>query len=147
MPPTFLLILGFLLYVVGSAVSIVVFAPMLLIRSKRTLAQKVLATALISFPCLVVVLIVAGLIFLIPGLCYYWLSTKHYLPETVGVILGLIGLAAFGGIVMITSLYLWYFASKVIYQRIDGKPISEFMNKDKAYKFVRLVFAKLISVR
>jgi len=59
MPPTFLIFLGAIAYLGLTTLTCIVFIPMLFIESKRLLAKKVLATVLISFPCL----IITGLLF------------------------------------------------------------------------------------
>ena len=147
MPPTFLVFLGAIVYFGITAVTLVIFLPMLLIEAKRIFAKKVLATVLISFPCLLVMGLCCVIVFLIPALVFGWLANGGYLPKVPGIILGITGLLIFAGSVATSSLYLWYFISKIIYQRLDKKPIAEFLDNDKVFKFLRpyLIKFKLYS--
>src|SRR5258707_1256612 len=126
MPPTFLLFLGAIVYIGVTALTLVLALPMLLFDSKQLLAKKILATVLISFPCLVATGIFCTIFFAIPGLAFFWLANGDRLPKTPQIVLAIIGLLIFAGSVVTSSLYLWYFLSKLIYQRLDKKPIKEF---------------------
>jgi hypothetical protein len=72
MPPTFLIFLGLIVYVGLTVLTLLVFAPMLLINTKKLLAKKVLATVLISFPCLLAMGLLCVIIFVIPALIFFW---------------------------------------------------------------------------
>ncbi|NEN23212.1 hypothetical protein G3O08_06830 [Cryomorpha ignava] len=143
MPPTFLILLGLIIYIGLASVTLVVFAPMLLIDSKKLLAKKVILTVLISFPCLLVMGLLCVIIFLIPALVFFWLANGGYIPKTPIIILGIIGALVFVSSVATTSLYLWFFMSKIIFKRLDNKPVSEFLDNDKVFKFLREYFIKL----
>lgn len=147
MPPTFLLFLGAIVYIGVTLISLIVFLPMMLIDSKKVFAKKVLLTVLISFPCLLVMGIVFSIVFAIPALVFSLLAKSGYLPQTPGMILGIIGVLVFAGAVVTSSLYLWYFISKIIYQKIDQKPITEFLDNEKGFQFLRpyLIRFKLYS--
>jgi len=134
MAPTFLPFLAFMLYIAITGVCLVVFAPMLLIQSKKLLAKKVLITVLISFPCLMTVGILFGIIFLLPALLVSWLSNNNYISQTLGTILAVAGLLLFAVLVAICFLYLWCFLSRIIYKQLEKKPISEFLEKNKFLK-------------
>ena len=85
--------------------------------------------------------------FLIPALVFGWLANGGYLPRTPGIVLGIIGLLTFAGSVATSSLYLWYFISKIIYHRLEKKPVADFLDNDKVFKFLRpyLIKFKLYS--
>ncbi len=147
MPPTFLLFLGAIVYLGVTLMSLFVFLPMMLIDSKKVFAKKALLTVLISFPCLLVMGIFCAIVFAIPALVFSVLAKSGYFPQILGMILGIIGALAFAGAVVISSLYLWYFISKIIYQKIDQKPITEFLDNEKVFQFLRpyLIRFKLYS--
>ena len=137
MPPTFLIFLGFIVYLGLTAVTSVVFVPMLLIDTKRLLAKKILATVLVSFPCLIAMGSFCAVIFVIPALAFSWVANTGYIPRTSGIILVIIGALTFTVSVATSSLYLWYFTSKIIYHRLDKKPLADFLESDKVFKFLR----------
>ena len=137
MPPTFFLFIVFVIYFWLSLVTLVIFLPMLLIDSKKIFAKKVIATVLISFPCLIVAGIFWVVILLIPALIFAWVLNHDYISETAELTLAIIGFLTFLAIVSASALYVWYFTSKIIYQKIDYKPVSDFLNNDKAYKIFR----------
>ena len=137
MPPTFLIFLAAIAYIGFTTVTCIVFVPMLFIESKKLLAQKILATVLISFPCLIVTGLLFVIISILPALLFSWLASSGYIPRIPGIILTIIGLIVFAGSVAISALYLWYLTSKIIYQRLDKKPIEDFLSNDKVFKFLR----------
>ena len=137
MPPTFLIFLGAIAYIGLTTLTCIVFIPMLFIESKKLFATKVLATVLISFPCLLVTGLLFIIIFILPALLFFWLMNSGYIPRIPGIILTIIGFIAFAGTVAISTLYLWYLTSKIIYHRLDKKPIADFLNNDKVFKFLR----------
>ena len=143
MPPTFLIFLGLIVYMGVTAVTFVVFVPMLFIDSKKLLAKKVLATVLISFPCLIATGLFLSLVFLIPALTFSWLANNNYIAKTPGIVFAIIGALTFAGSVAVCSLYIWYFTSKIIYQRLDKKPVSDFLDSDKLFNFLRPYLIKL----
>ena len=130
MPPTFLIFLGLIIYLGLTMVTLVVFVPMLFINSKRLLAKKVITTVLISFPCLIVMGIIWTIIFIVPAIVFSWLANSGCITKTPGIVLGIIGVLTFGGLIALTSLYLWYVASRIIYQRLEKNPINDFLEKD-----------------
>lgn len=137
MPPTFLIFIGFIVYLGLTAVTLVVFVPLLLIDTKRLLAKKILVTVLISFPCLITMGLFCAVIFVIPALAFSWLANSGYISKTPGIILAIIGALTFAVSVATSSLYLWYLTSKIIYLRIDKKPLADFLENDKAFKLLR----------
>lgn len=143
MPPTFLLFMGFMLYIAIMAISLAVCIPMLLIKSKKILAKKIIFTVSISFPCLVVVGLAFSIIFLLPALLFFWIANNNYIPRTPGIILTIVGLLTFVTTIGVCSLYLWYFTSNIIYNRLDQKPVSEFLNRDKIYIYLKPFLTKL----
>jgi len=143
MPPTFLIFLGLIIYLGLISVTVIVFVPMFFLDSKKLMAKKVLTTALVSFPCLITMGLFCAIIFVIPTLVFSWFVNSGYIPQTLGTVLTIIGVLIFVGSVAISSLYLWYFISKIIYQRIDKKPITEFLVKDKVFKFLQPYLVKL----
>ncbi len=114
----------------------------MLFSSKKHIAKKALATVLISFPCLIIALIFFGLIFLIPGIIFLRLFQTDRILSTPISILLIIGLLIFLILVATSALYLWYFTSKIIHRKIDGKPLQEFVNNDKVFNFIRLFLIK-----
>ena len=120
-----------------TAMSLVIFGPMFLIRSKRLLSKKVLITVLISLPCLITVAILFGIIFLLPALLFSWLTDNNYITQTPGTILVIAGLLLFISLVAVCSLYLWYFLSRVIFKLLENKPVSEFLDKSKVFKYLQ----------
>jgi hypothetical protein len=143
MPPTFLIFLGFIIYIGLTAITFVFFAPLLLSISKRLFAKKVLLTVFISFPCLLTMGLLWTIIFLIPALVFFWLANSNYIPRTPVIVLAGIGALAFSVLVVLTSLYLWFFMSKVIYKRLDKKPVSDYIKTDKVFKFMRPYLIKI----
>jgi len=138
MPPTFFIFLGFVAYIGLATLTCIIFIPMLLIDSKkRPLAKKVLATVLISYPCLIVMGLVFAIIFILPALLFSWSVNSGFISKTPGIILAVTGLVIFASLVAISALYLWYFVSKLIYQRLDKKPLQDFLENDKVFKFLR----------
>lgn len=137
MAPTFLPFLALLLYMAIVVVSLVIFVPMLLIQSKRLLAKKVLITVLISLPCLIVVGILFAIIFFLPALFVSWLTDNNYISQTPGTILIVSVLLLLLILVASCSLYLWYFLSQVIYKQLEMKPVSEFLQKNKLFRFLQ----------
>jgi len=137
MPPTFLIFLGLIAYLGLTALTCLIFIPMLFFDNKRLFAKKVIATVLISFPCLIVAGLFFTIIFILPALLFSWLANSSYISRTPGIFLAIIGLIIFGGLVAVSALYLWYFVSKLIYQRLDNKPIQDFLDHDKVFKFLR----------
>ena len=143
MPPTFLLFMGLLLYITLLAISLVIGIPMLFIKSKKILAKKIIFTISISFPCLIVVGIVFTIIFILPALLFFWTANNNYITETPVIILAIVGLLTFVATIAVCSLYLWYFICNIIYKRLDQKPVSEFLNKDKIYIYLKPLLTKL----
>jgi len=143
MPPTFFLFIGFLLYIVFMAISLLVCIPMLLIKSKRLLAMKIMLTVSISFPCLIVVGIVFTAIFLLPALLFFWLANNNYIPKIPGITLTITGLLLFTTSIAICALYVWYFVSNIIYKRLDKQPVSAFLNRDKTYNYLKPYLMKV----
>ena len=137
MPPTFLIFLGAIAYIGLTTLACIIFIPMLFVESKKLFAKKALATVLISFPCFLLTGLLFTVIFILPALLFFWLANSGYIPRIPGIILTIIGFIVFAGTVAISALYLWYLTSKIIYQRLDKKPIADFLNKDKVFKFLR----------
>lgn len=137
MPPTFFLFIASIIYLSLSLITLIVFVPMLLIYSKRILAKKVIATVLISFPCLMATGIFWAIVFFIPALIFAWFTHQDYIPETPEITLTILGFLTFLVTVSSSALYFWYFTSKIIYQKIDLKPVSEFLDTDKVYAYLR----------
>ena len=134
MPPTFFIFLGAIAYIGLTTVTCIVFVPMLFIDRKKLLAKKVLATVLISFPCLLVMGLLCALIFVLPALLFSWLANNGYIPRTPGLILAIIGTLTFAVSVATSSLYLWYFISKIIYHRLYKKSVADFLDSDKVFR-------------
>jgi hypothetical protein len=137
MPPTFPIFLGLIAYIGLTGISLILFLPMLFFNSKRAMAMKGIATVVLSFPCLVIVVIVYGLIFSAPALILSKLVDTGNIPKVPGIIIFIIGAVIFLTLVVASSLYLWYFLSKIIYQKIDNKPVSEFLNKERVFNRLR----------
>lgn len=136
MPPTFLLFFGLVFYIALIALSLVICIPMLMIKSKKKLAKKIIFTVATSFPCLLAAIVTMSVLFLVPGILIFWIA-NNYLPDMPKFILTILGLFLFVTIVAVCSLYLWYFVSNIIYKRVDNKPLSEFLEKDKVYKYLK----------
>ncbi|NNU34729.1 hypothetical protein HK413_12905 [Mucilaginibacter sp. S1162] len=109
---------------------------------KKTLAKKIIFTASISFPCLIVVGTAFCIVFLLPVWCFFWMANNDYLSRNTGSVLALIGLLVFISAVTVSSFYLWYLTSNIIYKRLDQKPISEFLNRDKVYIYLKPFLTK-----
>ena len=107
------------------------------------MSKKVLATVLISFPCLIAMALFLSLVFLIPALTFSWLTNNDYIAKTPGIVFTIIGALTYVGSVAVCSLYIWYFTSKIIYQRLDKKPVSDFLDYDKVFNFLRPCLIKL----
>jgi len=137
MAPTFLPFLAFIFYIGVTAITIAVFAPMLFINSTRLLAKKILITILIFFPCLITVAILIGLLFLLPALLFSWLADNNYIGQTPGTVLTIIGLFLFISIVAACSLYAWYFFSRIIYKLLEKRPVAEFLDNSKVFRYLQ----------
>lgn len=142
MPPSFPVFLGLIVYLTFTALAFVIFIPMLFFQNTRLIAKKVLATVLISFPCLVITGLVFIIILILPALTFSWLANNGYIPRIPGIILAVTGSIIFVGLVAATALYLWYFTSKVIYYRLEKKPLADFLNTDKVFKILRTYLIK-----
>ena len=142
MPPSFPIFLGLIVYLVFSALAFVIFIPMLFFQRTRLIAKKVLVTVLISFPFLVVTEAIFLIIFILPALMFSWLANNGYISRTPGIILTITGLIVFVGCIAVTALYLWYFTSKMIYYRLERKPIADFLNSDRVFKVLRTYLIK-----
>ena len=136
MPPTFPLFLGFIFYVGLLAISVISIIPLLFLKSKRLLACKIVLTILISFPSLLAVLLMFFITFFPPALIFSWLVNEKYTPSAFGITLAVIGFLMSITLFAVCSLYLWYFLSNIIYKRLDGKPVSDFLIKDKVYNIL-----------
>ena len=143
MPPTFLLFMGLMFYIMIMTITSVICIPMLVIKSKRILAEKIIFTVLVSFPCLIVVGLALSIIFLLPALLFFWIMNNHYIPRTPGIILTIVGLLTFVTTTAVCALYLWYFTSNIIYKKLEQKPVSEFLNNDKIFIYLDPFLRKL----
>jgi hypothetical protein len=137
MPPTFLLYIALVFYLFIAGASILIFIPILLIRAKRLFAKKVLITVLISLPCLITVGILLGLLFLLPALLFSWLANNNYISQSPGIILIIAGLLLFGTLVVVCSLYIWYFFSQIIYKLLENKPVFDFLDSNKVFQYLQ----------
>lgn len=144
MPPTFLPFLAFLFYIWVSGVTLVIFLPVLLVKSKRLLAKKIIITVLISLPCLISTGILIAIIFSLPALLFSWLANNNYISRAFGTPLLIAGLLFFLSLVAVCSLYIWYFLSKIIYKLLEKKPITEFLDNNKVFKFLQPYIGKSI---
>ena len=142
MAPTFPIFLGLMSYIGLICISLIIFVPLLFFKSKRAKAITVIATTLISFPCLILVLILFGLIFTIPTVIFSRLAYAGHIPRIPGIIMLITGALIFLTLVIASALYLWYFISKIIYQKIDNKPVSEFINNDRVFNILRSYLIK-----
>jgi len=143
MPATFLIFLGLLVYLGLTILTFIIFTPLLFSDSKKLFAKKVIATVLVSYPSLIVAGIFWSIIFFIPALVVFWIINGEFIPKVLVIILSIIGLLVFIGIIVISSLYLWNITSKIIYQRIEKKPINEILEKDKVFKYLRPYLIRL----
>lgn len=143
MPPTFLLFMGLILYIMIMIITSIFCIPMLLIKSKRILAEKIIFSVLVSFPCLIVVGLALSIILLLPALLFFWIMNNNYIPRTPGIILTIVGLFTFVTTTAVCSLYLWYFTSNIIYKKLEQKPVSDFLNKDKLFIYLKPFLRKL----
>ncbi len=142
MPPTFPIFLAFIAYFLLLSISLLLFTPMLFKRSTKQIAKKVIATIFLSFPCLVAVLILFGAILLVPGGIIFWLINTGYISKSAYSLILITGLCVFLILVIASSLYLWYFTSKIIYLKIDNKSVSEYIKTAKIASFILAHFAK-----
>lgn len=142
MPPSFIVILGFILYIGLSALTLGIFSPMLFISSTKVLAMKIIATVLISFPCLIIILTLFTIVLAIPGMLLLWLLHQDYISKSFGMYLSISCILIYITMVIVCSLYLWYLLSRVFYQYIDKKPITQLLRKNKISDFVLLFLIK-----
>lgn len=66
-----------------------------------------------------------------------FIASPFIFLDSPGIILTIVGLLIFVSTIAVCSLYLWYFTSNIIYKKLDQKPISEFLNKDKIYIYLK----------
>ncbi|RYE25385.1 MAG: hypothetical protein EOP45_04810 [Sphingobacteriaceae bacterium] len=137
MPPSFPIFLGLIVYLGLTALTFVVSIPMLFFQPTRLIAKKVLVTVLVSFPCLIVTGLIFVIIFILPALLFSWLANNGYISKTPGIILAVMGLVVFVSLVVISGLCLWYFISKIIYCRLEKKPVLDFLENDKVFNVLR----------
>ncbi|PAW93104.1 hypothetical protein CKK33_06200 [Mucilaginibacter sp. MD40] len=109
---------------------------------EKKLAKKIIFTVATSFPCLLAAMVTMSVLFLVPGILIFWIA-NNYLPDMPKLILTILGLFLFVTIIAVCSLYLWYFVSNIVYKRVDNKPLSEFLEKDKVYKYLKIVLLRL----
>ena len=144
MAPTFPIFLGVILYCFLVFVSLIIYVSSLFFKSKRSIGKKFLYTAIISFPCLVVMGFVCLLVYAVPALLFLWLKNNNYLSGTPQIIITLIGLFIFTISVAVSGLYLWYLASNIFCYREDDKPIDGFIESPLVLKFLRPSLRKLL---
>ena len=137
MPPTFLLFLGLIVYLGLTTLTCLIFIPQLFFDKTKLLAKKVMATVLVSFPCLLISGLLFSLIFLIPALLFLCLTYQGHLSKTLEIAFSITGILIFTICVASFSLYLWYFVSHLIYHRLDNRPIHPFLAKDKVLQFLQ----------
>jgi len=142
MPATFLIFLALLLYIILLGLALLIYTPMLFIKSKKLMAKKVIATVVVSFPCLVIALLLVGMLCAAPGLLLIWLASVEYISGIFVPLIFLTGILFFIIIVIPLALYLWYFVCKILYLKIDNKSVAEFINNDKVFNFVLIYLKK-----
>jgi hypothetical protein len=147
MPPTFLIFLGLIVYIGIMIITILIFVPMLFINTKKTFAKKAIATALFSFPSLIVTAFVLTMIFVLPGLLFLWILKQNYLPQKIAIALSITAMTIFIFLIAICSLYIWYFISKLIYKYIEKKAIKETLKNDKVFAFLKPHLKKIKIIR
>ena len=137
MPPTFPIFLGAMLYSLLCVVTSIVFVPLLFIKRSKIRAKKVLYTVIISFPCLIITGTLCSIVFVFPAFLFFWLINNNYVTGTPQIIISFAGLLTFVSSVAISALYLWYIASNIFYNRVDKKPMTDFINRKLVLKFLR----------
>ena len=147
MPPTFPIVLGMIVYLGLNVVTLVVFLPMLFFDNTNILAKKVISTVIISFPCLLVMGLFWGIVFIIPAVAYSWIAVflldTGFLPKAPVTIIGVTGFLLLTGLVATSALYLWYFLSRIIYRLIEKKSFQDLINKDSIFKLLHPYLIKL----
>lgn len=127
-----------LVYLGISALSLVVFTPMLLVDSRKLMAKKILGIIFSFYPCLVLTCILFAILFGVPAFALYLLSMtifKIYLVLFLGI--------AYPIAVMVASIYIWNFIRKVIYQQLDKKQIHELLNSNRIFNLLQPFLIKL----
>ncbi|MGV3539830.1 MAG: hypothetical protein ACO1OQ_08470 [Rufibacter sp.] len=139
MPPTFIYILGFIVYLFLSVATMFFFGPLLFVPSKREVAKKALVVVLISFPCLLLMSLFWTIILGIPGALLIWLFSA------VGIPLYFLSpvLLVYVLLLTSTSLYLWYLVTKVLWARIEGNSVSKMLEREKLYQRLKTSFQRL----
>jgi hypothetical protein len=136
-PPTFLIYLATILYFGISCLTLIVFIPMFFFKKMRALAKIIIATVLISLPCLIIVTIFFLTVFAVPAFSFWWLVKKFHLPEGLNIFVSLVGCLLFVISVIVGTFYLWELMSRIIWQWIERKPLNEILNKNKLIQFYR----------
>jgi hypothetical protein len=142
---TFLFVIPLFIYIGLFIVTLAVFVPLLIFGRTRLIAVKVLATVLISFPCLITMGLFGLILISIPALIISRIPGNFLPPETLRMMLGVTSLLIFVGLVALFSVYLWYLLSKIIYQLVDKKPVAEFLATDEFFQFLRTNLFKLMT--
>src|SRR4051794_13789858 len=114
MPPTFFLVIGFIVYLFLVGLTLLICVPLLFVQTKKSLAQKTLGIVLISFPTLIAVTIVIGALLALPGLLFLWLLNSVTLENKMAISIFLVGILLFVTLVATSSLYAWYFFSRLM---------------------------------
>ncbi len=147
MPPTFFLVVGFILYFFLLGFTLVVCVPLQFVQSKKLIAQKAIGIVLISFPCLLIVIFILTLLLALPGALFLWILNSVNANEGRAFHILTAGILIFTLIAAISSLYFWYFSSRLIINYIDKRPLSEVYNNDKVYQYIRQLLIKFRVVK
>lgn len=136
-------ILILLLYLASLGLTLLIFSPLLSIPSKRATAQKVIGTVFLSLPCLTITLICYSIVFILPGLLFLYLISLMTDPPIIIIVLTSVIFVLFFICIAASSIYLWFLTCKLLYQRIDRKPLSEVLNNDKILNYIKPYIYKL----
>lgn len=128
MPPTFLIILGAIIYLMLMVLATVIGGLMMLDKNRRDDGKILILTTFISFPTLLIVGGTLTIIFAIPGIGIGYLLTKLELFPLLGILtLGFVLLVAF------FALYHWRLGYIMIRNYIKKYSIHKGIAGDRIY--------------
>jgi hypothetical protein len=144
MPPTFLILLGFIVYFAVIAITLFIGGILILFKSQRSNAKILIFTILISYPTFLIVGAAMAILFAIPAFGIMFLLQKFGNPDIFGY-LALFALL----IIIIAALYHWYLGFILIKNGVLKRKIDQSIENNKVYSIFlkRIVEFIVVSIR
>jgi hypothetical protein len=128
MPPTFLILLGIIVYGCLMSITLITCLPLYLSKGSRKLAKLIFLTNLISFPTLLFVGTVLTALFALPGLGLMYLLDYLDLMPLIGI-----ALLLFVVLVAVTALYNWRIGYLIIKNILNDIHFYSGISHNKVY--------------